>query len=98
MRRFAIGSALTLVLCGLFGSGCGGSVCEQAIRKLEGECGLGSGVAVPLGNGNEECRNDSDTNTYTECAAGCVLDSACEDITDKDQDNGYFDCLADCPD
>jgi hypothetical protein len=97
MRRIAIGSALTLVLFGLL-NGCAGSVCEQAISKLEGECALGSGVTVPLGPGTGECRNDSDDGIFSECAAGCVLDSACEDITDKDQDNGYFDCLADCPD
>ena len=100
MRRIAIQSALALVLFGLL-TGCDSTTCEQAVTKLEGECGLGSGVGLQLdpSAGNGECIDDKDIGAFPECSAGCVLDSACEDITDKNQnpkDNPYADCLADC--
>lgn len=98
MLRKAIASALALVFCGLL-AGCDSTVCEEAVTKLEGECGLGSGAAVPLQGSSQECETDKTQGTFSECAAGCVLDYPCEDITDKNQDpnkNGYADCLGDC--
>jgi len=105
MQRIAIGTALALIFCGLL-TGCDNTTCEQAVTKLEGECGLGSGVSLPDSEGTIECYYDKDGDSdngippnYSECIAGCVLDSACEDITDKVQDpakNPYWDCVRDC--
>jgi hypothetical protein len=64
--------------------GTSGDVCEQAVQKLEDECGLTVGGEPP------DCTDDAD-----ECIAGCVLDWSCEDLMDKD--GGFYDCVADCP-
>lgn len=98
MRRMTVGSLLALVLCGVL-TGCDATTCEQAVTKLEGECGLGTGVSVPNTGGSHECIDDKDQGIFAECSAGCILDYACEDITDKDQsakNNPYIRCLGDC--
>lgn len=71
---------------GTTGGGTSGNVCDQAIEKLKGECGI-TDVGGPAG-----CTQDKD-----KCIAGCILDAPCDEVTDLNQDNGFYDCLADCP-
>ena len=77
------------LVCVAAASACtaGGTVCDDAVAKLAGECGLGSNAALA---------NGGDCKDLTECEADCVLESECDEITDKDADSGFFDCLSDC--
>ena len=67
--------------------GCGAAdVCEEAVDKLVGECGLGAGAGI---DGTiSECKD------LVECRAECVVESDCEDIAEAKDD--YADCLGDC--
>ena len=82
----------TLLLASAFAAlasmitGCGGDACDDAADKLE-ECGFTGGDS---GDEDAECTGVS------ECAAECVNDASCEDITSTDPTSSYFTCIADC--
>ncbi len=61
-------------------------VCDEAVDKLVGECGLGAGAGID--GSISECKDD------VECHAECVLDNDCGDIAENKDD--YAECLGDC--
>lgn len=72
-----------------------GSSREHAIRKLEGECKIASDVMLAPSHDKAGRTNDSDM--VSECAALCVLDSACDDIANRDQEHSvYRACIISC--
>lgn len=90
MKLLLQSKVFALVACaGLWG--CASGPCEEALDKLIGECGLGAGAAIPSngGGGVAECKDE------TECAAECVIEADCGDITSSDQSD-YSDCIQDC--
>jgi hypothetical protein len=69
-------------------------VCEEAVNKMTGECGFGSGAAIDGTIG--ECVD------LRECNAECAVDADCEEIAEQSdpanprQPNAYEQCLSDC--
>lgn len=89
MELFRQAKVFALVACvGLLG--CNADVCEEAVDKLIGDCGLGAAAALPGGGGGViECKDE------TECVAQCVTDADCADITSSDESD-YSDCIQEC--
>ena len=71
-------------------AGCGaGTVCEEAVDKLVGECEMGGGAAID--NTIGECADER------ECNARCIMKSSCNSITAPASEAGsYHECLAEC--
>jgi hypothetical protein len=85
-HAWVLGMAVACV-AGAMVSACGDTTaCDDALDKLTGECGLGSGALLgDLG----ECKD------RTECFAKCVNKADCDDIT-NDKVDKYDTCMNDC--
>jgi hypothetical protein len=81
-------SRIVLLIACAFAGACGGNPCEDALDKLTGECGLGSGVTIDFGKNAAECKDRN------ECVAKCVNDSSCDDITSLN--SKYQTCVGEC--
>ncbi len=62
--------------------------CDVALAKLVGECEMGGGAS--LSDTVTECRKT------TKCAAECVNDHSCDEITSTQADGSYNTCRANC--
>ena len=76
---------LMVVVLGLACFGCGND-CDDAADKLE-ECGF-------TGGGGDV--DSSDCSGASECAAACINDASCDEITGKKTDGNYGKCVLAC--